>query len=139
MGGNTKELDLKKAQNEKFDWIECSGRGGRRSAQSDISVNCITYNKVARAGISFTFRNDVWQFFGERVEIAIYKNRILFRTATNSTGMQLCSGSAKTPNKYFKMKVDKTTQVIKDKFIGDYELKYDSFYELYYIEADFEA
>jgi hypothetical protein len=137
MSENSKKLEVKKAQDEKFDWINrVAGKKNYHRAYSDISINCITYNKTPFAGLSFTFRNDVWGLFGECVEIAIYKNRILFRTAPAGQGMKLSRGSEKSPNKYFKMKVDGSTQEIKDKFIGDYELKYDSFYELYYIERE---
>lgn len=133
-----RKQDIKKAQDEKFNWITKSGKNYHR-AQSDISINCITYNGKPFNGISFSFRNEVWQFFGERVEFAIYKNRILFRSASNGEGMSFTTGSQKCTNKYFKVKIDENTQILKDKFIGDYELKYDSFYELYYIEADFEV
>ena len=139
MGGNTKTENVKRAQDEKFNWISRGKTKNYHRAASDISINCITYNKTPLAGLSFSFRNDVWQFFGDFVEIAVYKNRIMFRPTNNGHGIKLCKGSTKTPNRYFKVKVDENTQVIKDKFIGDYELKYDAFYELYYIEADFEA
>ena len=137
MGGNTKSVDVKRAQDEKFQWISSSRTYHR--AKSDISINCVKMDKTPYGGISFTFRNDVWQFFGEKVEFAVYKNRIMFRTATGTNGMALFSGSNKSPNKYFKVRVTEDTKILKDKFIGDYELKYDSFYELYYIEGNFEA
>ena len=138
MGGNTKSVDVKRAQDEKFDWISRNGKH-YHTAKSDVSINCITYARKPYAGLSFTFRNDVWQFFGEGVEFAIYKNRIMFRAAKKGEGISFTSASSKCPNKYFKLKIDDTTKIIKDKFIGDYELKYDSFYELYYIEGNFEA
>lgn len=140
MGGNTKvdRPDVKRAQDEKFDWISKNGKN-YHVAKSDISINSITYNHTPNAGLSFTFRNDVWQLFGESVEFAIYKNRIMFRTAKKGSGICFTVASSKCPNKYFKLKVDETTKIIRDKFIGDYELKYDSFYELYYIEGNFEA
>ena len=130
--------DVKKAQDEKFNWISKTGKQFRK-AHSDISINCITYNRKPYNGLSFTFRNEVWGLFGDRVEFAIYKNRVLFRSASNGEGLAFTTGSSKCPNKYFKVKIDENTQILKDKFIGDYELKYDSFYELYYIEANFKA
>lgn len=135
MSSTTKSADVKRAQDEKFNWISKSGKSYHR-AKSDISINCITYDKKPYAGISFTFRNDVWQFFGERIEFAIYKNRIMFRKANSGEGMAMFSGSDKSPNKYMKIRITEDTQVIKDKFIGDYELKYDNFYELYYVETE---
>jgi len=136
MGGNGKQVDVKRAQDEKFSWINKGSKNYHHRANSDISINCVKNNGKAFSGISFTFRNDVWQFFGENIEFAIYKNRIMFRTAENNCGMKLFSGSSKSDNKYFKVRVNEDTQIIKDKFIGDYELKYDEFYELYYIEKE---
>lgn len=134
MSETSKKLEVKKAQDEKFDWIS-SGKKYHR-AQSDISINCVKADKSPYGGISFTFRNDVWQFFDGKIEFAIYKNRILFRTATDNGGLTLFSGSNKSNNKYFKIRVTEDTKIIKEQFIGDYELKYDSFYELYYIERE---
>ena len=133
-----RKTDVKKAQDEKFNWLSRTGKAYHR-AKSDVSINCIKCGGKQYGGLSFTFRNDVWQFFGERVEFAIYKNRILFRTAAPGEGLSLFNGNTTCSNKYFKVRLDKDTQVIKDKFIGDYDLKYDSFYELYYIEGNFEA
>lgn len=130
--------DVRKAQNEKFNWISSCGKNYRKS-KSDVSINCIKSGDSKYGAVSFTFRNDVWQFFGERVEFAIYKNRILFRNAAPGEGLAFSSGSIKCPNKYIKIRITDNIQIIKDKFIGDYELKYDSFYELYYIEANFKA
>lgn len=128
-------IDVKRAQDEKFNWVRGGGKSYHR-AKSDVSINCVKSAEKQYGGLSFTFRNDVWQFFGERIEFAVYKNRILFRTAEAGEGLSLFSGSSTCSNKYIKIRVDENTQIIKDKFIGDYELKYDSFYELYYIEKE---
>lgn len=39
MNNDSKRLDVKKAQDEKFNWISSSKKYHR--AQSDVSINCI--------------------------------------------------------------------------------------------------
>lgn len=128
---------IKQMQDEKFNWV------GRQSATKRFSANDVSLNLIkvgggkdgkSYYGYSLTFRNDTWINFGNSIEIAAYKNRILFRKS--SDGLKLASKKgSKTNNHYCKINTcdDETMKALKE-FIGDYELKYDQFYELYYIE-----
>lgn len=136
MSNDSKRLDVKKAQDEKFNWISRPDRKNVHRSDADVSINCITYEKKPFSGISFTFRNEVAGFFGDRIQFAIYKNRVMFRPSVEGEGIALCTVNKKSPNRYFKMKLTKDIEELKSKFIGDYELKYDSFYEVYYIEKE---
>lgn len=134
MSDVAKKFDVVRAQDEKFNWI--SKGANKRRANFDVSIVCVKYGGKPCAGISFTFRNDVWQFFEGSIEFAIFKNRIMFRTAKKGEGLVLYRGADNCPNRYAKIRLDDSTNILKEKFIGDYELKYDSFYELYYIEVE---
>lgn len=129
------QKNLKQMQDEKFNWIGKSVT--RNNSRNDISINLIKVGTVkgkAYHGFSFVFRNKSWEKFGEFIEIAAYKNRVLFRTSPNGLRLSNKAG-CKTENHYCKINScdDKVMATFKE-FIGDYELKYDSFYELYYIE-----
>ena len=135
MSDVAKKFDVTRAQDEKFNWISKGANKNYHRANSDVSIVCVKYNGKPYSGVSFTFRNDVWQFFGENIEFAVFKNRVMFRTAKKGEGLQLYKGADNCPNRYIRIRLDDNTNILKEKFIGDYELKYDSFYELYYIEV----
>ena len=118
------------ADMSKFNWIGQNTKNYRK-AQTDVSISIIRNGDKANS-ISFVLRNDVWKNFGERVAIAVYKNRVLFRTDENGAKVDT-RGIKNCTNRYLKFRVDETTERLKA-FVGDYELKYDDFYELYYIE-----
>ena len=131
------QKNLKQMQDEKFDWF------GKQNLKKNFSKNDISLNLIkvgggkdgkSYYGFSITFRNKVWQNFGENIEIATYKNRILFRTSETGLALTKKIGS-KTDNHYCKInRCDDEMMATLKGFIGDYELKYDPFYELYYIE-----
>ena len=132
---NTEVIDVKQMQNEKFDWSITKSKKNYHRALCDISISSTQYQGSKYGGIGITFRNNIYELFGEYIQFAVYKNRLLFRTSNPGEGLKLYSGSSKCNNRYIKFKLDDDTLVIKDKFIGDYELQYDNFYELYYIEV----
>ena len=126
-------------QNEKFTWIGGQNRL-KTYAKDDVSINLINMgnqNKSANnQGFSIIFRNETWKKFGERIEIAPFKNRIMFRTSDRGIYMSKKSAN-KTTNRYAKYApMNEIEMKTLKEFIGDYELKYDSFYELYYIENE---
>ena len=134
MGESTLRDDVKRAQDEKFTWIG-QKRGARTRVSSDITVNIIdSASKKGLGAVSITFRNDCWEELGENVEIAIFKNRVLFRQGECGFGWKN-KGNVKTKNHYMRITLTEETKALKN-FVGDYELKYDSFYELYYIEKE---
>lgn len=128
----------KKEAQDRFLWI--GNESVRRSSVSDVSINRIKGGKSKANGneyrFSFTFRNDCSKKLGDKgdkIEIAIFKNRIMFRQSEN--GMTLSGKSNKTSNRYMHFPITSLTEELTS-FIGDYELKYDDFYEVYYVEKE---
>lgn len=132
---------VKQMQDEKFVWLG-NNTLSKNFSQKDISINLIKTGSLKSGkqtyGFSIIFRNEVWKNFGNRIEFAVYKSRIMIRSADNERGILLTKKSDNaTQNHYAKLSnLDKETMETFKQFIGDYELKYDSFYELYYIESD---
>lgn len=120
-------MTTKEAQDQKFNWI--NPKRITNTSDMDVSITFIKGDIFA-----FVFRNNTWEFFDGRVEFAIYKNRILFRHS--DVGMQIKpKKGSKTPNHYGKISGKCTPKGLRN-FIGDYIMKYDEFYELYYIEKE---
>lgn len=119
---------------EKFKWIGASCY--TRSAE-DVSINKVFWDSKQKIkAYSFIFRNGVQNKLGEYIQIAVYKNRVMIRPVAEREGMKLqLKANSKTPNCYSKLRCDENTKEL-DNFIGDYELKYDPFYEIYYIEKE---
>lgn len=109
---------------DRFDWHGMTGKSKKKTA-SDVSINL---HKGEHIGI--TFRNGADKKIGERLEVAVYKNRVLFRDSPNGVIMQNKSGKI---GKNVYARINDITEELRP-FIGDYELKYDDFYELYYVE-----
>ena len=117
-----------------MNWINRKNNNYQRS-DSDISIHTIVIRN--KSYIDFIFRNDVWKFFESpdlRLEMAVENNRIYFRSS--KYGMKLSLGSSACSNRYMKYPVNKYTQSIADKFVGDYDLKFDETEKLYYISLD---
>lgn len=141
MGINKKELQgtleksVKEFQDEKFSWV-------KRSSKVKCSIKDVSIRRLSdkdRAYYTFTFRNGVMEKLGDYIEMSAYKNRLLFRTATSETGFKVTCKQGATDstklNHYCKLYDREETKKFA-KFVGDFDLKYDSFYELYYIEVE---
>lgn len=133
MNNNLNET-REKLLNEKFNWI---GSSKYTRSNLDVSINKVFWDtKQKIKAYSLIFRNTAPQQIGNNFQIAIYKNRVMIRPVEEGQGVKLqMKSNSKTPNGYAKLRCDEDTKEL-DKFIGDYELKYDTFYELYYIEKE---
>lgn len=114
------------AQN-RFDWHGMTGKAKKKTV-ADVSISL---HKGGNMGI--TFRNETDKLIGDRLEVAVYKNRVLFRCTPNGVVMQNKTGKVVSKNVY--ARICCMEDELKP-FIGDYELKYDDFYELYYVEKN---
>ena len=126
---------LKQMQDEKFSWFSPAKKNGHTFSNEDISINMVTVDKKSgKKGFSLIFRNKCYEKLGKFVEIAIYKNRIFFRE-TNDNGLTIRGKKRSPENTHYASinYISEEVERLKD-FIGDYELKHDEFYELYYIE-----
>lgn len=109
-----------------LDSIEWQGKKKKfNKGDSDVTI---TVGKDGR--YKFTFRNEIWKCITntDYVVFAPCKGRMFFKESDSRNGYKLCI-SGPTPNRYMF-----TTIMGDTDFIGDYELKYDDFLELYYIE-----
>ena len=80
--------------------------GGRFKGYSDadVSISRVHWNKRINPNImaySFVFRNEATKM-SERVQVSIYKNRVLFRPSNEGIRLNN-SSSEKNKNKYFKI------------------------------------
>ena len=88
--------------------------------------------------VNFTFKNDVWKKFAENAdyfEVSFYKNRMFFRKSEPSKGILLNTNKNCTmpTTRYAKIQNQDTPRLFVG-WAGDYQLKHDDFYDLYYIE-----
>ena len=107
--------------------------GGHRF--DDVSILLGHTTKEKRC-MCFTFRNGVSNLFSDTdyAVIAIFKNRVYFKGANQRDGLKLCTNKeTKQDTRYFRIGSERDVEHLIP-FIGDYELKHDSFYDLYYIE-----
>ncbi len=104
----------------RFNWKVKSTNVG---ACDDVSITVIK-----GGAISIVFRNGKKELFDGAISYAVFKNRVMFRK--DKRGYAISSNN-KSENGY--VKIGKGDEEMWD-FIGDYELKYDEFYEIYYIE-----
>ena len=131
----TLEKSVKEFQDEKFMWIQ-RVKGGAVISIKDVSIKRTTDKN--RPYYSFTLRNGTAEKLGDYIELSVYKNRLLLRKAAAETGFKVSCKQGSTDatklNHYFKIYEREETKKF-SKFVGDFDLKYDSFYELYYIEV----
>lgn len=121
----------------KLTWIGTHGRGGKKVCDVSVSTGLIS-NAVSRPYVSFIFRNGSWKFFTDTdfMLVARFKNRIFFKTGDKSDGILLSKNKNTTAETRY-ARVQRAN--VNEQFAiydGDYELKYDEFYELYYIERE---
>lgn len=122
--------------NEKIKTLDWIGRCSSSGLKSDVSVR-VVHGHDCKKLINITFRNDCFKKFtnSEYCECAIFKNRIFFRESDSTRGLLLNRNKATTDTTTY-VRFQKTEYVnLYAQFVGDYELKYDEFYELYYIES----
>jgi len=133
---------------KKFVWLgkvqKAKRINGRSKPDADISIMRWSTAKKNADGsknyrYGFTIRNDAVKVLGDYADVAVYKNRVLFKPCAESEGYKLSASSKSTgtkcPNKYFSIAKTEYSQELED-FIGDYELQYDKFYEVYYVEKE---
>lgn len=136
--------NMEAIKNEKFNWLSSQNTSTTRiRSQSDITITevgpCSHSGKSNRYNI--TLRNEVPDKLGTYVDLALFKNRIFFRpSSAEANGYKMYnrnhtngSGNEVKGNPFIQVTKTESTKALSD-FVGHYELKYDEFYELYYIE-----
>lgn len=112
----------KREAQERFNWKVKTNNVG---LNDDVSITV-----VKDGAISIVLRNGKKKLFDGAISYAVFKNRVMFRKDKRGYAI---SGNNKSENGY--VKIGKGDDELQD-FIGDYELKYDDFYELFYIEKE---
>ena len=119
---------------QKFEWIEA----GQHKAVSNSDVT-ISFMKSRDNLVNITFRNGVIYLISSTDYVKItkpLKNRIYFKQGYDKDGLLLNKNKNVTAdNRYVRFQNDDLRKAF-DEFGGDYELKYDNFNELYYIEKE---
>ena len=128
-------MTKKDVQDEKFSWL------GREQLSKQLSEKDVVINRVKGAKknepyrYSIIFKNKAYKWLedAERIQFAIYKNRIMWRKSEEGFSLQKKTRSRNTESRYLSVPYSSESKDLNG-FIGDYELEYDDFYELYYIE-----
>ena len=129
-----------KDEADRMNWMGRTGVKGGVKSTADISIS-IVYTTMedkmngVRPKVAFTFRNKSRYAVSKtnHVMIAVVKNRVFFKTSDENNGFLIGSQSNTKEHGYLRIShTDYVSRLLP--FIGDYELKYDKFYELYYIE-----
>lgn len=117
-----------------LDWVGRSISAPCKGA--DVSIT-VANNNPQRRCINFIFRNDTEKLISETgyIVAAPYKNRVFFKEATSATGITLTKNKNSSGSTYARISSEPDVPKFLD-YAGNYQLKYDDFYELYYIEKE---
>ena len=115
-------------------WFNKKRNLGRTSdAPVSITVTAQSKNsKGDRRRLAFAFRDKMYENFKSKyITFAILKNRIYFKSVQPKEGYAI---TVKGLAGYVQATITLDELKNFEPFIGDYSLKYDDFYELYYVE-----
>ena len=137
-----------KEEQERFNWFGKEVRKGYTRNDRDVTVNIVYKTKADKAEnknpyITLTFRNGVRHLFAdnEYALIAVVKNRIFFKESDSEHGLLVRQQKTQKEdtkaydNGYMRIGDRDAVEALKP-FFGSYDLKWDKFYELYYIEKE---
>ena len=137
-----------KEEQERFNWYGKEIRKGYSRNDRDVTVNIVYKTKADKAEnknpiITLTFKNGVRHLFAdnEYALIAVVKNRIFFKESDAEHGLlvrqqKTQSKNAKSYDNGYLRIGDRNAVESLIPFFGSYDLKWDKFYELYYIEKE---
>ncbi len=114
-------------------WIEKQRTGNVPVSSKDVYIGIVKSNHRSGKGISIAFRNSCYKKITDtnRLVIAPMEKRIYLRSA-DERGYKLGTNDKRTASAYISMPCwDKC-----EEYTGDYDLKYDEFLGLYYIEKE---
>ena len=109
-------------------WVTKSNSAGVRA---DVSITKCK-NGENKPQYTMTFRNNSYLRFSKNdfIEFAVTGTRVYFRQSNERDGFKLGTATKDNKSKRFK------TSLVMDKFIGDYELLWDSQAKLNYIDIN---
>ncbi len=107
-------------------------------SDADVSFTIGVYRDNDVRG-TFYFRNEYVDLF-DRINIAIYKNRVYFQNAENGwkvSRQKRLSGNGLSATSHSQFKITEDLKELKN-FEGNYKLEYDDIMELYFIRKEVE-
>lgn len=116
-----------------FHWIGAEVRRQRYSS-ADVSINKVKGSHEKRQAYGLSFRNETAGLLGDYIQIAPIANRLLIRPSDSEKGFHLLSNK-RSKNSYLRIQSTPDTEVL-ERFLGDFELKYEALYGVYYIEKE---
>lgn len=126
--------DIEKARQEmlaSMNWKTRATNLRTSNCKSDVSIS-MARCKNSKPSMDVYFRNNVSELIDNgtgRIAVAFIEKRVYFKPDEN--GYKI-SDSSSPDRKTVRLRTDDDFSA----FIGDYELKYDSFLELYYVEVE---
>lgn len=132
-------MSKKKLQDSKFDWKDKSiVRQNSARSTCDISITKRVGSKLKDGSVNYRiaiiFKNNVIKDIAPSgyIDFAVYKNRVLFRESDSTMGLFVKSHSNRSEEVVIPLTPE--TKELEDFIGGDFTLKYDEFYEVFYIE-----
>lgn len=111
-----------------------------KGGNSDISINVSNGGKQMTKGtkkLSIIIRDNLWkQFKSDYIVFAIMKNRIYFRASDRFEGYKI---AVKNTSAYIGCVITGDEIADYESFVGNYHLRFDDYYELYYIDIEQEG
>lgn len=112
-------------------------KAGSGLDRNDVQIVITKGNNETRRNLTIRFYDSCAELISDTgyAQIQIYKNRMFFRSAEKDKGYML-SGHKNGDSKTKRLQISITAEMAKDLSyaIGDYDLRYDDFYEYYYVE-----
>lgn len=114
-------------------WFNKKRKLGESSNAVSITVTAGGKNsKADRRRLAFIFRDKLYENFKSKyITFAVMKNRIYFKGVEAKEGYAI---TIKGVSGYCQATITLNELEQFEPFIGDYSLRYDDFYELYYVE-----
>lgn len=126
-----------------IDWMQKKVGRLAVNRDKDVHITITTGGKHGVDGtkrIAFSFRNNIANVWLDKeckyLIFGSFKNRLFFRPVEAKVGYAL---SSKGLNTYMTATLYKDEVEKYEPFIGDYHLRFDEYYELYYIDIEQEG
>lgn len=117
-----------------LDWIYKQNIRPCKEEPSDVYVR-IGNRATGKKYLSIAFHNNISNVFkSDFIVIAVLKDRVFFKPVKDTQGYKICQ---KSTNHYISMSLsDKQVKDFEQFNKGSFSMKFDEYYELYYIELD---
>lgn len=135
------QTSLEAIQRESFKWMSAQyNKTSKHVSDADITIARHLVSKrdnkdQTKYRFTITFRNAVQKRFGEYIDFAIAEDVIMLNSSSKEAGGFKFYGLNSKLNPTIQLQENEVTGCLND-FIGDYALKYDAKFKLYYIEKE---